>query len=101
MTLARRSSFEGVVRRSWLVIRSPWFVVRSRSLAVVVWSGALTLLSGVSAQSDTYEGFSAGGLHHVAEGHGPVVVLVHAFHMDLREWDDVAPSILARISVAS
>ena len=66
---------------------------RSCSFAVVVWSGALTLLSGVSAQSETYEGFSAGGLHYVAEGHGPVVVLIHAFHMDLREWDDVAPEL--------
>jgi hypothetical protein len=67
------------------VVRSPWFVVRSCSLAVIVWSGALTLVSAVSARSDAYEGFSAGGLHYVAKGHGPVVVLIHAFHMDLRE----------------
>lgn len=91
MPLARSTSFQGVVRSLWLVVRSPWFVVRSCSLAVVVW--ALTLLSGVSAQSEMYEGFSAGGLHYVAEGHGPVVVLIHAFHMDLREWDDVAPEL--------
>ena len=33
---------------------------------------------------------SAGGLHFTSEGRGANVVLIHAFQMDLREWDDVA-----------
>jgi pimeloyl-ACP methyl ester carboxylesterase len=32
-----------------------------------------------------------GGLCYRAEGSGPVVVLIHGFQMDLREWDEVAP----------
>ena len=33
---------------------------------------------------------STGGLHFTIEGRGASVVLIHAFQMDLREWDDVA-----------
>jgi len=41
------------------------------------------------------EGMSRTGLHYIAEGAGPAVVLVHAFQMDAREWDEIAP-VLAR-----
>jgi len=37
------------------------------------------------------EGMSRGGLHYIVEGSGPPVVLVHAFQMDAREWDEVVP----------
>lgn len=35
------------------------------------------------------------GLRHQVTGTGPAVVLVHAFHMDLRQWDEQVP-VLAR-----
>jgi 2-succinyl-6-hydroxy-2,4-cyclohexadiene-1-carboxylate synthase len=53
---------------------------------MVVAVGAVAL----AAASQKTVRFSAGGLHYRAEGRGPVVVLIHAFQMDLREWDDVA-----------
>src|SRR5262245_26651634 len=37
------------------------------------------------------EGTSAQGLHYQVTGSGDPVVLIHAFQMDLREWDEVAP----------
>jgi 3-oxoadipate enol-lactonase len=33
------------------------------------------------------------GLHVETTGTGPVVVLVHAFHMDLRQWDEQMPAL--------
>jgi len=33
------------------------------------------------------------GLHVETTGAGPVVVLVHAFHMDLRQWDEQLPAL--------
>jgi pimeloyl-ACP methyl ester carboxylesterase len=33
---------------------------------------------------------SAVGLHYRLEGSGPDIVLIHGFHTDMREWDDVA-----------
>jgi 3-oxoadipate enol-lactonase len=33
---------------------------------------------------------SAGGLHFTIDGRGEDVVLIHAFQMDVREWDEVA-----------
>jgi len=38
-------------------------------------------------------GVSASGLRYRIEGRGPDVVLIHAFHMDLREWDDVVDTV--------
>jgi pimeloyl-ACP methyl ester carboxylesterase len=35
------------------------------------------------------------GLHYIVEGSGPPVVLVHAFHMDAREWDEIVPALAA------
>jgi 3-oxoadipate enol-lactonase len=35
------------------------------------------------------------GLHVEETGQGPVVVLVHAFHMDLRQWDEQLPALRA------
>lgn len=35
------------------------------------------------------------GLHVEDVGQGPVVVLVHAFHMDLRQWDEQLPALRA------
>ena len=37
------------------------------------------------------EGRSRTGLHYIVEGSGPPVVLIHAFQMDEREWDEIAP----------
>jgi pimeloyl-ACP methyl ester carboxylesterase len=43
-----------------------------------------------TATTQVRDTFSAGGLHYTIEGRGPDVVLIHAFQMDLREWDAVA-----------
>jgi 3-oxoadipate enol-lactonase len=36
---------------------------------------------------------SAIGLHYRLEGTGPDIVLIHGFHTDLREWDDVTATL--------
>lgn len=53
---------------------------------------AATLLAvmGLAGRVQPHDGFTANGLHYKLEGRGPDVVLIHAFQMDLREWDDVA-----------
>jgi 3-oxoadipate enol-lactonase len=38
--------------------------------------------------------YSAGGLRYHLDGRGADVVLIHAFQMDLREWDEVVPEIV-------
>jgi 2-succinyl-6-hydroxy-2,4-cyclohexadiene-1-carboxylate synthase len=45
--------------------------------------------------SQAPDGFTTNGLHYRSEGRGPTVVLIHAFHMDLREWDDIVPLVAA------
>jgi 2-succinyl-6-hydroxy-2,4-cyclohexadiene-1-carboxylate synthase len=42
-----------------------------------------------SAFAQSREGFTANGIHYRVEGRGADVVMIHGFHMDLREWDDV------------
>jgi pimeloyl-ACP methyl ester carboxylesterase len=42
---------------------------------------------------------SRDGLRLRSEGAGPQVVLIHAFHMDMREWDDVVARIASGRSV--
>jgi pimeloyl-ACP methyl ester carboxylesterase len=49
------------------------------------------LLLPPATPAPSREGLSATGLHYRLEGRGPTTVLVHAFHMDLREWNDVVP----------
>ena len=51
---------------------------------------ALAVLAGVSAPLTTPDRVSAVGLHYRLEGSGPDIVLIHGFHTDMREWDDVA-----------
>jgi 2-succinyl-6-hydroxy-2,4-cyclohexadiene-1-carboxylate synthase len=45
------------------------------------------------APAPRVEGTSRNGLHYIIEGSGPPVVLVHAFQMDAREWDEIAPEL--------
>jgi 3-oxoadipate enol-lactonase len=47
----------------------------------------------VAAAGAQPSGHASNGLHYRLEGNGPTVVLIHAFHMDLREWDDVVAEI--------
>lgn len=47
----------------------------------------------VGAAAAEKSGHASNGLHYRLEGSGPTVVLIHAFHMDLREWDDVVADI--------
>jgi alpha-beta hydrolase superfamily lysophospholipase len=55
---------------------------------------AAALLAGaVRTSAQAGDRFSASGLHYRLEGRGPDIVLIHAFHMDLREWDDVVESL--------
>ena len=56
--------------------------------------GLIVAQSG-SAQihGQVVDAVSAGGLHYRIEGRGPDVVLIHAFQMDLREWDEVVPAL--------
>jgi pimeloyl-ACP methyl ester carboxylesterase len=61
-----------------------------RSAAIVL--AASMTISGVRAQPAT--GLTSTGLNYRIEGRGPTVVLIHAFHMDLREWDDVAAALV-------
>jgi 3-oxoadipate enol-lactonase len=48
-------------------------------------------IAGAEAQSA--DRYSADGLRYQIDGRGPDVVLVHAFQMDLREWDEVVPDL--------
>lgn len=63
-------------------------------------AGALAVLamscvnwSATPAPAPRVEGTSRNGLHYIIEGSGPPVVLVHAFQMDAREWDEIAPEL--------
>jgi pimeloyl-ACP methyl ester carboxylesterase len=49
-------------------------------------------VAGVRAQPATE--LTSTGLNYRVEGRGPTVVLIHAFHMDLREWDDVVVALV-------
>ena len=49
-------------------------------------------IDGASAPSEDH--VSADGLRYQLDGHGPDVVLIHAFQMDLREWDEVVPGLV-------
>jgi 3-oxoadipate enol-lactonase len=60
---------------------------RERAIATLLIAAGLT--GGL--QGD--EGLTASGLHYKGEGRGQDVVLIHAFQMDLREWDAVAISL--------
>ena len=71
-----------------------------RRLAVC---GAALLVVSCSAPAPApaprVEGTSRTGLHYVIEGSGPPVILVHAFQMDLREWDEVVPELTSGFRV--
>lgn len=54
---------------------------------------ALSCSAPAPAPVPRVEGTSRTGLHYIIEGSGPPVVLVHAFQMDAREWDEVAPEL--------
>lgn len=60
----------------------------------LAWAAAL-LMASLAARPAAQAGetFSASGLHYRLEGRGPDVVLIHAFQMDLREWDGVVPTL--------
>jgi 2-succinyl-6-hydroxy-2,4-cyclohexadiene-1-carboxylate synthase len=69
-------------------------MMRSRVRGLARAAGVLAaLLCASGAGAQPAEGVSANGLHYKVEGVGPVVVLIHAFQMDLREWDAVAPAL--------
>jgi 2-succinyl-6-hydroxy-2,4-cyclohexadiene-1-carboxylate synthase len=51
------------------------------------------------APAPRVEGTSRTGLHYVIEGSGPPVILVHAFQMDLREWDEIVPELTSSFRV--
>lgn len=60
------------------------------------WVAALLAVScsaPAPAPAPRVEGTTRTGLHYVIEGSGPPVVLVHAFQMDLREWDEIVPEL--------
>jgi 2-succinyl-6-hydroxy-2,4-cyclohexadiene-1-carboxylate synthase len=69
--------------------------------AAAVIFAAIALTSGCRASTSErsargkIEGMSRTGLHYIVEGSGPPVVLVHAFQMDAREWDEIAPTLAA------
>jgi pimeloyl-ACP methyl ester carboxylesterase len=51
---------------------------------------ALAALVAGSVPPAAPDRVSAVGLHYRLEGSGPDIVLIHGFHTDMREWDDVA-----------
>ena len=59
-----------------------------RALFAVLCLASLAADRGLHAPRQ--ERMSAGGIHFRIDGRGADVVLIHAFQMDLREWDDVA-----------
>ena len=66
----------------------------ARSLIAACLPGSVAIaLAAIPSQAPA--GFTTNGLHYRSEGRGPTVVLIHAFHMDLREWDDVVPLVVA------
>jgi 3-oxoadipate enol-lactonase len=78
------SSKEPVMRRHRLIT---WF---ARALAAAMLAASMLHPAAAAAVQDR---MSAGGLHYRIDGRGPDVVLIHAFHMDLREWDEVAAAL--------
>ena len=54
---------------------------------------AVSCSAPTPAPAPRVEGTSRNGLHYIIEGSGPPVVLVHAFQMDAREWDEIAPEL--------
>ena len=56
-------------------------------------AAVLAIAPFVQAPAPRVDAFSKNGLHYAVEGRGPDVVLVHAFQMDLREWDAVVPAL--------
>jgi pimeloyl-ACP methyl ester carboxylesterase len=62
-------------------------------LAAASMSGSVAIaLAAVPMPAQ--DGVTTNGLHYRSDGRGPTVVLIHAFHMDLREWDDVVPLVV-------
>jgi 3-oxoadipate enol-lactonase len=55
---------------------------------------AVSCSAPAPAPAPRVEGTSRTGLHYVVEGSGPPAVLVHAFQMDLREWDEIVPELV-------
>jgi pimeloyl-ACP methyl ester carboxylesterase len=53
-------------------------------------AAAAVAVSAVAVTAREHGEFTAAGLHYRLEGSGQPVVLIHGFHMDLREWDEVA-----------
>ena len=59
----------------------------------LVITAAVVTAALQAAPAQRVDAFSKNGLHYTIEGRGPDVVLVHAFQMDLREWDAVAAAL--------
>jgi pimeloyl-ACP methyl ester carboxylesterase len=57
---------------------------------------AIAALAGIAAARPLQPAakLSTGGLNYRVEGRGQAIVLIHAFHLDLREWDDVVPALV-------
>jgi pimeloyl-ACP methyl ester carboxylesterase len=80
------SNLKGGAMRNRLVGRYRLALVLGTCVSVVA------VLAGSPAQ----DALTTNGRHYRIEGRGPTVVLIHAFHMDLREWDDVVPHLVRR-----
>jgi 3-oxoadipate enol-lactonase len=57
--------------------------------------GAMKVTAALACASVLGTAAAVPGLHVDATGSGPAVVLVHAFHMDLRQWDEQLPALRA------
>ena len=64
-----------------------------RHAALVAALLAMSCSAPTPAPAPRVEGTSRNGLHYIIEGSGPPVVLVHAFQMDAREWDEIVPEL--------
>jgi len=64
---------------------------RLRLSLTAAWLSGSVAIALAAVPMRAQDGFTTSGLHYRSEGRGPTVVLIHAFHMDLREWDDVVP----------
>lgn len=61
----------------------------------IAWCLTHSLLSGAPSRPRPTDAVSTNGLHFAIDGEGAPIVLIHAFHMDLREWDEVAAELSA------
>src|SRR5262249_23713662 len=61
--------------------------------SVAVTLAACTPAKTPSAPPPRIDAVSRTGIPYIVEGSGPPVVLIHAFQMDAREWDEIAPQL--------